>query len=580
MLIGSLIGYSGGIDNFLIVFDIRLPLLAPYGTYAIPLYVLIASYAIIRHRLMDINLAIRRTAVFAIVYALVLGLPLLSALVWQPQLERTLGSKWWVWLLVGYAVLATAAHYVNLHFQRRAEDRLLAEERKAHEALRKISQGMMRFTRLRVLVKAIVKSIVNILHLTHAAIYLHNEEKGVYECRAVRHHPPRKDSSLPDSIESDAVLPKDLATGRLPQVQEELRLQQQSVSRQWREMVEDLERLHASVVIPAFKQNKLFGFVVLGEKYSGRVWSQDDLNVLMVLANQAALAIENAQLHEAEEQRLIKEAIEQTAADISYGVSHQFNNRLNVIAILAASPVLSLTGKDLRNLPPEEAAKWLDKMYHEMKKIAEAAEMGGQISKGIMSLAKAIPENFKPIEVPPLIEQAIDFVKIKHTKEQVEGEHLDAEILNGVPKELSPLSGNPAQIHDTFMNILDNALDAIREKIYQISRGKIPAPPEPYRGRIRVQAEEKEGWITVTIQDDGIGIEKEDMRRIFQPWFTTKATGVKGRGMGGHGLGLYFIKRIIETHGGRIRTYSEHTKWTRFVVDLPIIKKEEVDHAA
>ncbi len=536
-------------------------------------------YAITRYRLMDINLAITRTVVFTGVYALILGVPLIAALVWQPQLERFLGSRWWVWLLIAYAALATAAHYANQYFQERANERLLAEEHKAHDALEQISKNMMRFTRLKALLGSSVKNVVRILQVTHAAIYLFNEEENLYERKGVWHSPPRRDSPLPASISANSALLKDLVSVKLPRVREEISLQQQSMTSPWKEMAENLERLQASLVIPSFKQNRLFGFIALGEKRSRRIWTQDDLNVLTILANQTVLAIENAELHEAEEARLIKEAIEQTATDISYGVSHQFNNRLYVISILASAPVLSLADEDLEKLSPEAAKVWLRKLRDEMRKITSEAEMGGQISKGIMSLAKAIPENFKPIEIPSLIEHAIDFVRLKHAKEKVEGEQVEPEIVNDVPKCLSLVPGNAAQIHDSFMNLIDNAMDAIREKIYRTRRGELPAAPEHYKGRIRVRAEEKDGWISVIVEDDGIGIEKENMRRCFAPYFTTKATGIKGRGLGGHGLGLYFIKKIVEAHGGKVYVQSQHTQWTCFTVELPIQKKEE-SHAA
>ena len=551
----------------------------PIGVFAMLAAFGVTAYAIVRHRLMDINLAITRTAVFTAVYALVLGLPLLGALALQPRLEHLLGTRWWVWLLITYAVLATAAHYVNLHFQHRAEDRLLAEERRAHQALQEISQNMMRFTRLKPLLRSSVKNIVHILQVNHAAVYLFNEEKGIHERSAIWHSPPQKDSPLPASISADSVLLKDLAKAKLPRVREELKHQQESVSDQWQEMVGGLEHLQASVVIPAFRQNKLFGFVLLGEKRSGRIWSQGDLNVLTIVANQAVLAIENAQLHEAEEDRLIKEAIEQTATDISYGVSHQFNNRLYVISILASSPVLSLAEKDLSKLSNQELATWVRKLVEEMKKITSEAEMGGQISKGIMSLAKAVPEDFKPVEVPLLIEHAIEFVRIKHAKEKVEGEDVVPEISNGIPKNLPLISGNAAQIHDSFMNIIDNSLDAIREKIYGIHHKELPIPADHYKGQIKIQAKEENGWIVVTIEDDGIGIEKEHLRKLFMPYFTTKATGIKGRGLGGHGLGLYFIKRIVQAHGGRVSVHSEPTQWTRFTVELPVTKGDD-KHAA
>ena len=551
----------------------------PVGVFALLVAFGVTAYAIARHRLLDIDIVLTRLSLFTFVYSPLLVLPFVLGKFLQPILTARLGSNWWMFPMGGEALFATGGLVVYQRLQERAEERFLAEEHKAHKALEQISKNMMRFTRLKPLLGSSVKNVVRILQVTHAAIYLFNEEESLFERKGVWHSPPRKDSPLPASIPADSALLKDLASVKLPRVREELNLQQQSMTSQWKEMAENLEQLQASVVIPSFKQDKLFGFVTLGEKRSRRIWTQDDLNVLTILANQTSLAIENAGLHEAEEARLIKEAIEQTATDISYGVSHQFNNRLYVISILASAPVLSLADEDLEKLSPEAAKVWLRKLRDEMRKITSEAEMGGQISKGIMSLAKAIPENFKPIEIPSLIEHAIDFVRLKHAKEKVEGEQVEPEIVNDVPKCLSLVPGNAAQIHDSFMNLIDNAMDAIREKIYRTRRGELPAAPEHYKGRIRVRAEEKDGWISVIVEDDGIGIEKENMRRCFAPYFTTKATGIKGRGLGGHGLGLYFIKKIVEAHGGKVYVQSQHTQWTCFTVELPIQKKEE-SHAA
>jgi len=87
-------------------------------------------------------------------------------------------------------------------------------------------------------------------------------------------------------------------------------------------------------------------------------------------------------------------------------------------------------------------------------------------------------------------------------------------------------------------------------------------------------------YVVVTVRDTGTGMEPWVRARLFEPYFTTKATGVKGRGLGGHGLGLYFIKKILEAHKGRIHVQSEPTRWTRFTVELPASTPGSVSHAA
>ncbi|MBD3245408.1 MAG: hypothetical protein GF333_00150, partial [Candidatus Omnitrophica bacterium] len=75
LLFGSILGYSGGLKNFLVVADIEIFPIYPYGTYAIPVYVFIVAYAILRYRLLDIKIAVTRAGLFIVVYAFILGLP-------------------------------------------------------------------------------------------------------------------------------------------------------------------------------------------------------------------------------------------------------------------------------------------------------------------------------------------------------------------------------------------------------------------------------------------------------------------------------------------------------------------------
>jgi len=72
LLFGSLFGYVGGVDNFLYLYNITIFPLFPYGTYAVPLYVLITAYAIVQHRLLDINVVIKQSLIYALLLLLLL----------------------------------------------------------------------------------------------------------------------------------------------------------------------------------------------------------------------------------------------------------------------------------------------------------------------------------------------------------------------------------------------------------------------------------------------------------------------------------------------------------------------------
>lgn len=101
------------------------------------------------------------------------------------------------------------------------------------------------------------------------------------------------------------------------------------------------------------------------------------------------------------------------------------------------------------------------------------------------------------------------------------------------------------QMTQVFLNILINAVEA-----------------SPKGGTVTVSSQyDEQGRFHILIQDEGLGIPREDLDKVFDPFFSTKKKGT--------GLGLAIVKSIIEGHGGDIEVESEPGKGTRFVVTLP-----------
>jgi len=104
----------------------------------------------------------------------------------------------------------------------------------------------------------------------------------------------------------------------------------------------------------------------------------------------------------------------------------------------------------------------------------------------------------------------------------------------------------PGQINQVFMNLLQNAAQAI-----------------PRQGDVWIRTETDGDWVRVRIRDNGPGIPEEHLQRIFDPFFTTKAIGA------GTGLGLSISYGIIDKHGGKIRVTSKVNQETEFIIELP-----------
>ena len=105
----------------------------------------------------------------------------------------------------------------------------------------------------------------------------------------------------------------------------------------------------------------------------------------------------------------------------------------------------------------------------------------------------------------------------------------------------------PSQINQVFMNLLQNAAQAI-----------------PSQGDVWIRTSADGGWVKITIRDNGVGIPEDRLNRIFDPFFTTKPVGA------GTGLGLSISYGVIEKHGGKIRVASKVGEGTEFTVELPV----------
>jgi signal transduction histidine kinase len=123
-----------------------------------------------------------------------------------------------------------------------------------------------------------------------------------------------------------------------------------------------------------------------------------------------------------------------------------------------------------------------------------------------------------------------------------------------LPENLPDVLVDMGQIQQVLGNIVDNACQAI------IPPG-IPNA-KPRGGRITISARKIKGMVAISVKDSGEGITPENMARVFEPLFTTKAKGI--------GLGLAVSKKLAEANGGRIEVKSELGKGSTFTLCLPV----------
>ncbi|MDP3142700.1 MAG: ATP-binding protein [Candidatus Omnitrophota bacterium] len=549
LLAATCLGFLGGITNFITAYRIDI---FPYGNFGIPLYCLTVTYAILRFRLLDISLAITRTGIFITVYSLVLGVPFVIAYGLQPRLIAIFGNQWWIIPLISSTILATAGPFIYLYIQKRAEDRLLREQRAYQSTLRQASTGMNRIRDLQKLLNLIVHVVTRTVHLKNGAVYLYDGNKGVYILQAARDQGKAKIGMI---LPAKSTLIQKLLTEKEPLVYEEIkqRLQDYQDS-SLAELEAQMKQIDAAVVVPSFAGENLLGFIVLGEKISGKLFSQDDLVVFSVLANQAALAIENAKFYEdikKTQEQLFQAEKMATIGTMANGLSHQISNRLQALGFIAGDTLdtLKLSGDKPY---PQEIKELLATIKSALERVQDNVKQGGEVVKGMLKYSRPGETGLEPTNLDKLITASIEMAQYK-----VKLSYLD--IIRDYPKDLPNLRGNFTQLQEVFFNLIDNAYDAT------VQRKEEWKEPD-YKGKITISASPQDEVMQIRFQDNGIGVKLEDLNKMFTPFFTTKTSSKKGTG-----LGLYVIQKIITgNHNGRIRVESKYRQGTTFVMELPL----------
>ncbi len=218
---------------------------------------------------------------------------------------------------------------------------------------------------------------------------------------------------------------------------------------------------------------------------------------------------------------------------ITAGIAHDFNNILAVIS--GCTQVLKLDNEDNNEL------------MSTLRTIAKASDDGAEIVRrmSLFTKQKKGTSFLLPVDIKGVLKQAIEFVKPRWMNIAKAG-GVDYDINVDSIKEVPVVMGIESELREVFINIMNNSMDAMR-------RG----------GCLAFRTWQDEENIFVSISDTGDGMSEEVLKRVFEPFYTTKREE-------GSGLGMSMSYGIIERHNGSIEIVSEEGKGTAFTIRLPI----------
>ncbi len=530
LLMGSLIGYMGGATNFPLWYSIPVP---PIGTILVSGYIAMVAYALIRYRLFDLTVALERGVNFLFLL-IVTGVPSFGVLLLtQRYYFGTVSYSFSVLLLGLLALVIIGAYKIQTEAQTAISRTLFRSRYDRYETLSHFSKSLVNILDLRSLTEEIVHTLAAVLGIRTASLFILDKEKGTYMQAAS--YPPLEESGKHESVPVSHPLPHQLTCTQATLVREEL--EHAGEPRQFQSLLPTLKQLGAEVCIPLINKDRLIGFCNLGTRVRRRMYTDEELNLLTALAQNAAIALDNALLYEdvRRSQLLMRRTDRLRSLEtIAGGFAHEIRNPLTSI-------------KTFIQLAPDRKDE-PDFMGQFGKVVAEDVDRIERLIQEILDYARYMEPKFTEEDLNEVVASCLYFVEVKAGSKSIALE-------KALAPDLPHVRLDRQQMKQVLLNLFLNAMEAIGER-----GGRLAV-----RTHRLVKADDQP-WVQIEVSDTGPGIQPADLEHIFDPFYTTKHESGSREGTG---LGLTIVHQIVQEHGGYIDVNSQVGRGTTFWVNIP-----------
>lgn len=409
--------------------------------------------------------------------------------------------------------------------------------------------------------KQLMDTVVNIMLVDSCALFVYNPSVSGFNNYAVRGKYYNRVHSI--FMDDNTPIVKYMIKYRGPIIKKHL-IEKRGDS-EAQAVLSDMNTLCAEIALPMIFKGTPNGFLIIGEKFSGDLFSREDLDLLETLSSQSSLAIENARSYRLiddlnknlekkveKRTRALKEALsekertqeqlirsESLAAigQLVAGTAHELNNPLASVTSLIQSTIEDLAEWDKNTSLDEDL---IDDLKFADKELGRARS----IVSSLLGLSRQTQTYSEAVNLNLVIEDALRILYNQY-------KHSDLNLIKNYADDLPDIQGNFANLGQVALNIINNAIQAVDEK-----QGSI---------YLRTGYNNDTNQVFFECKDTGNGVSESIRQDIFKPFFTTKEVGK------GTGLGLYICHEIVQKHGGTITLENTDGQGARFVVRLPVM---------
>ncbi|MBC7255988.1 MAG: response regulator [Chloroflexi bacterium] len=312
---------------------------------------------------------------------------------------------------------------------------------------------------------------------------------------------------------------------------------------------EAFERAGVEAVLcaPLHAPGRYVGILLLTKAQGQGAFRPADIEILTILSGQVAGLVENARLVaqleewnrelerrveertralEEAQQRLLRSERLATVGQLGASIAHELRNPLGVINNSVYFLRLRLGEED------PKITKHLDIIEHEVRS-------ANKIITDLMNFVRVKEVEKEVLDPNVLVERVLNKIEVPE----------NIAIKTQLDPSLPAAPFDAVKMEQILVNLLNNAIQAM-----------------PQGGEVVISTSKREGWICFSIRDTGEGIRPEDLPRIFEPLFTTRAKGI--------GLGLSIVKLLVDAHHGEIEVSSQVGQGTEFIVKIPYEEKD------
>jgi signal transduction histidine kinase len=540
IMLGTLVSLAGGFVDFsrfiLARFVPAADYMYPLGIPANMIFALMLGTSIVRYRLFAVTVAVKKTAVYALVGVVLTGLLALLTKVIEDYFNLKEASALWMVVPVG-AVITILMSPLGQGLDDRIQRMTFSKRQGCYETLLQLSKRMSSILNFNELVDTLVHGLVRGIPGTHATLLIHDPATGVFA--NYKEETTLEEGSAVELIRPDSPIAQWLTSTEGLLVKEEVKLNPR-IARYFETAEGELEAVKAALIVPLKVENKLNGILLLGEKLSGEIYDDQELDMLLLLATQAAISLENARLYEnlaTSNARLLEAS--RLKSQFLANMSHELRTPLNSI-IGFSKVLLNRLDGDLT----ERQEAYVRSVHNSSRHLLDLINSILDFSRIEAGKFEMRPESVDLLDlVEECIESSMPLVREKRVK-----------LEKDTPVDLAPVHADRMRVKQVLLNLLSNAIKFTQS------------------GRVLVQVRAEGEAVHVSVADTGIGISPSDLQRLFEPF--QRLDNPLAQQADGTGLGLAISKKFVELHRGRIWAESRESQGSTFHFTLPLTAAE------